>query len=137
MVEKLTFIALEMRARKRPRRRVTRIVWPLLGVSVSRKKAANKDAGPGSAMARILLPRLSKVSIVCGGVVFAAGVLNENPADLFHYLDLCSPLRSCHLPDPFVRKCIHAEPFSCVDRATNRFCDLGDHTGTALDSSLI
>ena len=65
------------------------------------------------------------------------GVLNENTADLFHYLDLCSPVRSYHLPDPCVRKCVHAEPFSCLNLASNRFRDFGDHVGTALDSSLI
>lgn len=64
-------------------------------------------------------------------------VLNENTADLFHYLDLCSSLRSCHFSDLFVRRCVHTELFSCLNRVCGCSRDFGDHAGTALDSSLI
>jgi hypothetical protein len=65
------------------------------------------------------------------------GVPHENASCLSHHLDFYPPLRSCHLPDPCVRRCVHAEPFSCLNRASGCSCDLGDHTGTVLDSSII
>ena len=65
------------------------------------------------------------------------GVLNENAAYLFHYLDFRPPLRSCHWYDPFVRRCVHAELFSCLNRASRRSRDFGDHASIALDFSLI
>ncbi len=69
-----------------------------------------------------------------GAIKAPLGVHNENAIYLSHYLDFYPPLRSCHLPDPCVRRCVHAEPFSCLNRASGCFRDFGDHAGTALDS---
>ncbi len=65
------------------------------------------------------------------------GVTCENAHRLSHHLDLYHPLRNRHLPDPCIPRRVHAESLSCFNRACGCSFDLGDHAGTALDSSVI